>query len=75
MVGTLLEVGGGSRGADDMAGILEARDRGAAGRTVGPQGLYLMRVFYEEPVSGGGLDGPGGWPEDFFENIAVSAHG
>lgn len=75
MVGTLLEVGGGSRGAGDVAGILKARDRGAAGRTVGPQGLYLMRVFYEEPVSGEGLDGPGGWPEDFFKNIAVGAHG
>ncbi|MFH1538445.1 MAG: tRNA pseudouridine(38-40) synthase TruA [bacterium] len=57
MVGTLLEVGAGSRGADGIPETLAARSRGAAGRTAGPEGLYLMRVFYEEPVSGEGLEG------------------
>lgn len=46
MVGTLVEVGQGKRGPDDMKGILDAQDRRAAGYTAPAQGLYLMRVDY-----------------------------
>ncbi|BCB02019.1 tRNA pseudouridine(38-40) synthase TruA [Bacillus sp. KH172YL63] len=46
LVGTLLEVGSGNRAADDMAPILEARDRDRAGKTAPPHGLYLWKVDY-----------------------------
>ncbi|RIW29956.1 tRNA pseudouridine(38-40) synthase TruA [Bacillus salacetis] len=44
--GTLLEVGRGKYTADDVRGMLEAADRGAAGKTAAPQGLYLWKVYY-----------------------------
>jgi tRNA pseudouridine38-40 synthase len=47
MVGTLVEVGLGKRTANSLTGVLQARDRSAAGRTAPPHGLYLMRVDYE----------------------------
>jgi tRNA pseudouridine38-40 synthase len=46
IVGTLIEVGLGRRAADNVADILAAKDRRAAGKTAPPQGLFLMQVDY-----------------------------
>ena len=48
MAGTLLEVGRGKRAAKEIASVLEAKDRGAAGPTAEAQGLCLIEVFYDE---------------------------
>jgi tRNA pseudouridine38-40 synthase len=47
LVGTFLELENQGAGSERVAGILRARDRGEAGSTVYPGGLYLMKVFYE----------------------------
>lgn len=47
MVGTLLRVQQGKFTPEDIPGILEARDRKAAGPTAPACGLYLNRVFYD----------------------------
>lgn len=47
LVGTLAEVGKGSRRPEDMTDILEGRSRKLAGITMPPQGLCLMSVSYE----------------------------
>ena len=46
MVGTLVEVGIGDRGPDDVLRILQSRDRREAGPNLPPDGLYLQRVLY-----------------------------
>lgn len=46
LTGTLLEVGRGERSAESMTEILEAKNRGMAGATAPPQGLYLWKVIY-----------------------------
>jgi len=46
MVGTLVEVGQGKRQPEEMAQILAAKDRRAAGPTAPAHGLYLVRVEY-----------------------------
>jgi tRNA pseudouridine38-40 synthase len=46
LVGTLVEVGRGKLAPEDMATILEARDRRRAGPTAPAQGLCLMKVEY-----------------------------
>ena len=46
MAGTLIEVGAGRRSAEDLPGILAARDRRAAGRTAPACGLTLLWVAY-----------------------------
>jgi tRNA pseudouridine38-40 synthase len=46
IVGTLLEIGRGKRGAADLAAILASRDRRAAGKTALPHGLCLVSVAY-----------------------------
>lgn len=46
MVGTLLRVQQGKFSPEDIRGILEAKDRKAAGPTAPACGLYLNRVFY-----------------------------
>ena len=48
LVGTLLEVGEGKRSPDDMEGILEARDRQAAGPLAPAEGLTLEEVYYQK---------------------------
>jgi len=42
MVGTLLDIGLGRKRPDDVREILASLDRARAGRTAGPQGLWLM---------------------------------
>ena len=47
VVGTLLEVGRGTRGVNTFTEVLAARDRRTAGDTAPPHGLCLEEVFYE----------------------------
>ncbi len=47
MVGTLLEVGRARRPPEWVTEILVSRDRCRAGPTVAPQGLSLVRVYYD----------------------------
>jgi tRNA pseudouridine38-40 synthase len=46
LVGTLVEVGRGAMTPDDFRRILESEDRGLAGPTAPPRGLFLVRVEY-----------------------------
>ena len=46
MVGTLLHIAAGRLPAGCIPGIIEGRDRAAAGKTAPACGLYLNRVFY-----------------------------
>ncbi len=46
MVGTLVEVGFGKIGADDVADALAAADRARCGPVAPPDGLFLVRVDY-----------------------------
>jgi tRNA pseudouridine38-40 synthase len=46
MVGSLVWVGEGRWGADDLARVLAARDRAACGPVAPPEGLFLVRVEY-----------------------------
>lgn len=48
LTGTLIEVGEGKRKAAEMAAILQAESREAAGFTAPSRGLFLREVFYEE---------------------------
>jgi tRNA pseudouridine38-40 synthase len=48
LVGTMLDVGRGRTGVDEIAGILAARDRTAAGPTAPARGLFLCSVEYGE---------------------------
>lgn len=49
IAGTLVDVGRGRFTPGEVGEILAARDRTIAGPTAPPQGLYLMRVFYDGP--------------------------
>lgn len=49
VVGTMVEIGTGKRRAGEMAGILRARDRSAAGQLAPPHGLCLWEVTYGGP--------------------------
>jgi tRNA pseudouridine38-40 synthase len=46
IVGTLLEIGSGKLSPEDIPAILAARDRGKAGPTAPPSGLWLVKVEY-----------------------------
>lgn len=48
IIGTLVEVGDGRRSADDVPGIIESKNRGNAGFTAPPQGLYLKEIYFKE---------------------------
>lgn len=48
--GTLIEIGLGLRNPDDVPSILAGCDRGLAGHTAPPQGLFLVSVDYPEDV-------------------------
>lgn len=61
VVGTLLEVGRGTRAVGDVASLLEGGTRGEAGPSAPAHGLVLERVFYGarwRPVSSAGLELP-----------------
>ncbi len=60
IVGTLVEVGRGSRTLDWPATVLARRDRSAAGATAPAHGLFLVEVDYEHETGQGGL-----WISDF----------
>lgn len=47
LAGTLLRVGHGTLGPEDVAGLLAARDRTAAGRNLPPHALYFVEAGYE----------------------------
>jgi tRNA pseudouridine38-40 synthase len=51
MVGTLIEIGRGVRPEEWTAEVLASANRRVAGITVPPQGLFLMRVHYADPVA------------------------
>jgi tRNA pseudouridine38-40 synthase len=46
MVGSLVIVGEGRWTADDLARVLDARDRTLCGQVAPPDGLYLVKVEY-----------------------------
>ena len=46
MVGILIKVGENKIQPEEITKILESKDRGKAGRTAPPEGLYLVRVNY-----------------------------
>jgi len=46
IVGTLLDVGKGKTTIEDFKKIIESKDRGAAGTSVPPQGLFLVDIEY-----------------------------
>ena len=45
--GTLVEVGIGKIKPEEIQKIIESKDREKAGKTLPPQGLYLVKVEYE----------------------------
>ena len=47
IVGTLVEVGNGHKSAEELPEIIEGRNRGKAGFTAPPQGLYLKEIYFE----------------------------
>lgn len=46
IVGTLVETGNGKRSAGEIPEVIESRDRGRAGFTAPPQGLYLKEIYF-----------------------------
>ena len=47
IAGTLVEVGSGKIKPEEIKSIIEAKDRAMAGKTLPPQGLFLVSVNYE----------------------------
>lgn len=47
IAGTLVEVGLGNMKPEEIPAILEGKDRTKAGKTLPPQGLYLVKVEYD----------------------------
>ena len=45
--GTLVDVGLGKIKPEEVKDIIEAKDRQKAGKTLAPQGLFLVKVEYE----------------------------
>ena len=48
LVGTMLEVASGRRGADELRRLLDGADRRQAGPTAPPHGLYFASVSYPQ---------------------------
>jgi tRNA pseudouridine38-40 synthase len=48
IVGTMAEVGQGKLSTDEFRKIIEAKDRGAAGASAPPEGLFLANIVYPE---------------------------
>ena len=48
IVGTLVEIGEGKREPQNIVELFEANDRRLAGRTLPPQGLFLVEIHYPE---------------------------
>ena len=48
IVGTLLRIGTGTEPPEYMADVVASMDRGRAGCTATPEGLYLVHVDYPE---------------------------
>lgn len=47
IAGTLVEVGLGNIQPEEISNIIEEKERGKAGKTLPPQGLYLVNVEYQ----------------------------
>ena len=47
LAGFLLDVGQGKWEPEDIPALFAAKDRRKVGKTIGPEGLYLIRVIYE----------------------------
>ncbi len=47
IAGTLVDVGIGKIKPEDIKKIIESKDRSLAGKTLQPNGLYLVSVKYE----------------------------
>jgi tRNA U38,U39,U40 pseudouridine synthase TruA len=62
VAGTLMEVGRGRIGPEDIPRIIEARDRRAAGPTLPPQGLCLRWIWYGSGTPAEGAASAGGPP-------------
>ena len=65
IAGTLLEVGRGRREAASIAPMLASLDRRCAGPTAPAEGLWLVRVRYDETPFQGRVRGPRGAPGSF----------
>jgi tRNA pseudouridine38-40 synthase len=55
MVGTLVEIGMGKRAPEDMANIILAQNRDAAGITAPANGLTLIEIFYGDVLTSAAL--------------------
>ncbi len=65
IAGTLLAVGKGRMGPDDVTAALDSKDRKHAGPTAPASGLSMLRVLYREPTFVGRDQGPKGSPGMF----------
>ena len=48
IAGTLVDVGNGKIKVEDVPNIIESKDRTMAGKTLPPQGLFLLKVEYKD---------------------------
>lgn len=53
IAGTLVDVGLGNIEPKEIVSIIEGKDRAKAGKTLPPQGLYLVKVEYDDFGDGG----------------------
>lgn len=48
ITGTLVDVGLGKKNPEELASMIESKNRQLAGHTAPPQGLYLKEIFYDK---------------------------
>lgn len=48
LVGTLLQIGDGLKPINELERLIQLKDRKEAGPTAPPQGLYMVKVYYED---------------------------